>query len=301
MGTRGFLAYRHKGKYYRVYLLNDAHPSQYVRCCMNLIPRDPARLEEWIENTGKALENERQRIRILTAEYPLEHDEASVGTTTNSPANDVFDSDDDDAQKHIWILSDSDRSWTLGATFIEWTYVFDLDDRVFTVNGTVHFRLDNMPPQQISPTGFISMQCLMSYKRVEIPYEYLKTVDSWPPPRFDTIRAELEYNELQPLIVPLSEWGVPNWEVLTVPQKLASSLVKTLIEDYTDELALAHYPSVWHKVGLFCWQVVNTAAPSHLICPPLNSTPKTSSLYAAKVHLGDTAGSEAVLSHFVQD
>ncbi|KAF8712358.1 hypothetical protein RHS03_01212, partial [Rhizoctonia solani] len=269
MGTRGFLAYRHKGKYYRVYLHDDAHPSLPYVLPVDLFGLTKGGGAEWIDKITKALEDKEKRIRLLTGNpFPFKDED-----------NSDEESGRDEASKDRSILGDSDRSWTLGAAFIEWTYVFDFDDRVFTVNGAVNFRFDNMPPRKRRPHGFSLTDYLESFARVKIPEKHIKILKPWPPPRFDTIQAESQYRQLEPRTVPLSEWGCPSWDTLTTSQHLASSLVKTLVQDYSDELALAHYPSVWHKIGLFCWQVANAAAPSHLICPPLDATPKSSSLY----------------------
>ncbi|QRW24037.1 CHD5 domain protein [Rhizoctonia solani] len=269
MGTRGFLAYRHKGKYYRLYLHDDAHPSLPYVLPVDLFGLTKGGGAEWIDKITKALEDKEKRIRLLTGNpFPFKDEDNSDEETGR-----------DEASKDRSILGDSDRSWTLGAAFIEWTYVFDFDDRVFTVNGAVNFRFDNMPPRKRRPHGFSLTDYLESFARVKIPEKHIKILKPWPPPRFDTIQAESQYRQLEPRTVPLSEWGCPSWDTLTTSQHLASSLVKTLVHDYSDELALAHYPSVWHKIGLFCWQVANAAAPSHLICPPLDATPKSSSLY----------------------
>ncbi|CAE6355311.1 unnamed protein product [Rhizoctonia solani] len=154
-------------------------------------------------------------------------------------------------------------------------YVIDLDNRVFTVNGVIHFKLDNLPSNDKLCDLF------MRPERFELPAELaiVKSVDLWPPPRFDTAQAKRTYDQLRPLVVTLPDWGIPAWDTLTVSHHLSATLVETLVDDYTDDLALTHFPSVWHKVGLFCWQVANAAAPSHLSCPPLDVTPKSSSLY----------------------
>ncbi|KAF8750892.1 hypothetical protein RHS01_09037 [Rhizoctonia solani] len=276
MGTRGFLAYRHKGN-----IIVYTSTMTLIQACMRdtaqvpyVLPVDLFGLTkgggaEWIDKITKALEDKEKRIRLLTGNpFPFKDEDNSDEETGR-----------DEASKDRSILGDSDRSWTLGAAFIEWTYVFDFDDRVFTVNGAVNFRFDNMPPRKRRPHGFSLTDYLESFVRVKIPEKHIKILKPWPPPRFDTIQAESQYRQLEPRTVPLSEWGCPSWDILTTSQHLASSLVKTLVHDYSDELALAHYPSVWHKIGLFCWQVANAAAPSHLICPPLDATPKSSSLY----------------------
>ncbi|KAG8704279.1 hypothetical protein FRC11_010055, partial [Ceratobasidium sp. 423] len=170
-------------------------------------------------------------------------------------------------------------NWTIGYAFIGWTYVIDFDNLVFTVNGAIHFPFDNMPPLGSSDNEPGWVEYLESYERIEIPAKYLTTVDLWPTPSFDVTQAQQQYNELRPTIVSLPEWGTPTWDSLSVSQHLGTSIVKTLVDDYSDELALAQYSSVWHKIGLFCWRVTNAAAPSHLIFPPLSAAPESRVVY----------------------
>ncbi|KAG8728291.1 hypothetical protein FRC11_011422, partial [Ceratobasidium sp. 423] len=210
------------------------------------IPRDPERLKEYIEKTTNVLQVEQQRAKLFCWEDHV------VCTGSN---------------------------WTLGDTFIEWTYVIDFDNLVFTVNGAVHFPFDNMPPLDSSDSELGLVEYLESCERIEIPAKYLTTVDLRPAPNFNVTQAQQQYDEFRPTIVSLSGWGTPTWDSLSVSQRLGTSIVKTLVDDYSDELALAQYSSVWHKIGLFCWQVANAAAPSHLICPPIDATPQNSVLY----------------------
>ena len=58
---------------------------------------------------------------------------------------------------------------------VGWTYIYDLDDLVFTVDGSVHFRLDNVPR---GPNGILRYLywngCGGSVCRApSTPYEYL--------------------------------------------------------------------------------------------------------------------------------
>ncbi|KAL5633627.1 hypothetical protein ACGC1H_003941 [Rhizoctonia solani] len=246
MGTRGYFAYRYQGKYYRMYVHCDAYPSGYGRGVANEIPRNPEQLEKYIKKTTQILQMKKERAKLFFGQ------EAVVSTGCD---------------------------WTLGDTFIEWTYVIDFDNRVCTVNGAVHFPFDNMPPLHSSDSELGFAEYLESYERIEIPAKYLKTIDLWPAPRFDVAQVHQQYHQLEPLIAKFPEWTGLTWDTLSVSQCLATLIVKTLVHDYSDELALTHYSNVWHKIGLFCWQVANAAAPSHLICPSLDSTPKNSVLY----------------------
>ncbi|KAG8695974.1 hypothetical protein FRC11_001064, partial [Ceratobasidium sp. 423] len=141
------------------------------------------------------------------------------------------------------------------------------------------FPFDNIPPLDSSDSELGLVEYLESYEKIEIPAEYPTTADLWPAPSFDVTQAQQQYDEFRPIMVSLSGWGTPTRDSLSVSQRLGTSIVKTLVDDYSGELALAQYSSVWHKIGLFCWQVANAAAPSHLIFPPLNATPQNDVLY----------------------
>ncbi|CAE6379006.1 unnamed protein product [Rhizoctonia solani] len=245
MGACGFIAYRHKGRYYRVYMEDYSEPDECMMDFISAIPRDTIKLEGcWIEKTRKALEDKHQWDQLF--HVPMRAD-------------------------GVQVFSVSDSSWILGSRNNRWVYVIDLDNRVFTVNGAVHFRLENLPDNL--------NDYLWREDRHDLPAHLLKPIKIWPPPRFDTAQAQQTYDQLCPLVIPLSEWGAPTWDTLTVAQTLSASLVETLVDDYTDDLALNHFSSVWHKVGLFCWQVANAAAPCHLTCPALDATPSPTSLH----------------------
>ncbi|KEP46020.1 putative CHD5 domain protein [Rhizoctonia solani 123E] len=242
----GYFAYRYKGIYYRTPIYDGARPGVYGSAIVRKFPQDPKALKEYITQTTQMLQDQPQRAQLF------EGNQCEVGTC---------------------------RNWTLGSLSIDWTYVIDFDNCVLTVNGAVHFPFDKIPPLDGSESDPGFVEYLESDDRIEIPAKYLKTIDLWPAPRFDVTKARRQYSRIRPLTVALVEWGAPTWDSLSVSHHLAASIVKTLIHDYSDELALTHYSNVWHKIGLFCWQVANAAAPSHLICPPLDANPLNSVHY----------------------
>ncbi|CUA73507.1 Bifunctional uridylyltransferase/uridylyl-removing enzyme [Rhizoctonia solani] len=243
MGTRGYEAYRYKGKYYRHYIRCNAYPEDSGCSSLDSIPRNPKSLEKWIQAMSKK----------------LLHEEARGD----------YDSDDD-------IRTDSD--WTLCMGDVRWTYVIDLDNRVFTVNGILHFKFNNLPPLKRSGSklGFVDYFS-ESYEAPypEIPAEYLASppLDFWSEMTFDAERGKQEYPALQLTLAALSEWNAPTWDTLSAAQHLSINLIKTLVYDYSDELALCWYSGIWTKLGVFCWKVANAAATSHLICPPTGTQP----------------------------
>ncbi|EUC54785.1 CHD5 domain protein, putative [Rhizoctonia solani AG-3 Rhs1AP] len=248
MGTRGYMAYRYKGKYYRQFIRGDAYPEFHGCSLMQSIPRKPALLEKWITKLSNVLLDKKALDEFFEWE---EYD-----VCTNS-------------------------SWTLADSYFEWTYVIDLDNRAFTVNGALHFKFDNLPPMRASGSkfGFADYFEETMEPLPEVPSEYLTSIDIWPKFKFDAEKDQQDYSALQPTVATLSEWNAPTWDTLSVTQHLSVSLIKTLVYDYSDELALCQYPSIWAKLGAFCWDVANAAATSHLLCPPTDASPQSDTTY----------------------
>ncbi|EUC54779.1 CHD5 domain protein, putative [Rhizoctonia solani AG-3 Rhs1AP] len=239
MGTPGYSAYRYKGKYHREYLSHSAYPTGYGSDILACIPRNPVALEKWI------------------AKVTSELDEESDGDMC------------------------TDASWTLGDDDVQWIYVIDFDNRVFTVNGILHFKFDNLPRVQASSLrpGFAEyLEGPEDSPEPKIPEEHLTSLTFWPQFTFDAEKDQQEYSALQPTVATLSEWNAPTWDTLSVSQHLSVSLIKTLVYDYSGELALCYYSCLWDKLGVFCWKVANAAATSHLLCPPVDTSPQTNTI-----------------------
>lgn len=100
-----------------------------------------------------------------------------------------------------------------------------------------------------------------------IPDEYLTTVSRWPVD-FNIKQARKVYHALQPVVTPLAEWGAPTWDTLMLPQRLSSLLIETILSDHSHELSRWDLPSFQSQANVVCWQIVYSAAPSHLQCPP---------------------------------
>ncbi|CUA77003.1 hypothetical protein RSOLAG22IIIB_12468 [Rhizoctonia solani] len=241
MGTRGYTAYRYKGKYYRKYIKTAAYPKSCGLGFLWSIPRKPEALKNWKNELSKKL---------------LKREEEACYESSKLDGENIC----------------TDSNWTLGAAHIQWTYVIDLDNHVFTVNGLLHFKLDNLPPLKRSGSEleFVDYFCEdpNGGSLPKIPEEHLTSLEFWPQPTFDAEKAQQEYTILQLRIAALSEWNAPKWGTLSVAQHLSISLIKTLIEDYSDELALCYYSATWTKLSVFRWNVANAAATSHLLCPP---------------------------------
>ncbi|KEP48712.1 F-box protein [Rhizoctonia solani 123E] len=145
-----------------------------------------------------------------------------------------------------------DNKWTFPTGMIEFTYVFDLDNMVFTFNGTTHFRLDNMPP---------TLDCLE--EKVGIPTEYLRDkVDLWPIPDFDIEEQRHKYEALQPIIVPAKEWGAPTWDELSVSHQFSIALTHQWLSHTSDFFKHAYVPAVRNEAGQFGWDVLCASVPA---------------------------------------
>ncbi|KAF8596865.1 hypothetical protein BDV93DRAFT_548152 [Ceratobasidium sp. AG-I] len=192
----------------------------------DLIPRNTEAREEWVSQTIKYLEGKPNFRR------------RSGGIE--------------------WLLPDEDIT--------EWTYIIDLDDHAFTVNGLTHFDLDNMPPE------------LSKYfdendgeTSNDVPEQYLTSVSRWPAPSFNAKQVRKVYYASQPTTTLLEEWGAPTWDTLSPPQHLSSFLIKTIVSDHAYELSGRDMPSFEQGNNIVCWQIVYAAAPSHLQSPPIDA------------------------------
>ncbi|CAE6500000.1 unnamed protein product [Rhizoctonia solani] len=235
MGTSGYFAYRYRGKYYRRYLSCDAYPSGYGQHFADAIPRDPSILEEWIADRIRILENAK-----ISNEEVVHPDLSEDGS---------FSDLNDDA---LGYELREDLEWTLAGNEVEYTYVIDLDNRAFTINGTTHLKLDNMPP---SDPG------LRRYRK--LPSQYLNTtVNFWPSPAFNIEERQKLYESVNPIVTPAVEWGAHTWDRLSISQRLSVDLTHHLISKTSGEMASAHIPSIREKTGRFCWDILCAATSS---------------------------------------
>ncbi|KAG9085033.1 hypothetical protein FRC06_003766 [Ceratobasidium sp. 370] len=272
-GTRGYIAYLYKGRYYATYIYYDAYPDGLGDWFAAKIPRDDAEREAWIEALAEQIEQEMAWRR--------KHDIAD---------DEVLEADyvEDGPEKYEFIALHQDRplifqeiiegtQWKLLPRSCEeqYTYVIDLDSRAFTVNALVHFRLDNMPPR--TPCSYFwriydhSSNDGDAFRPIfahppSTPIEYIATVARWPPPNFDVSQAHEEYAKLSPIILATKEWGAPTWTSLTVAQQLSADLVQTVLLDNAGTLS---NPDMHERYsfGVCCWQLLSAAAPYHLKLP----------------------------------
>ncbi|CAE6536857.1 unnamed protein product [Rhizoctonia solani] len=246
MGTSGYFAYRYKRNYYRRYLSCDAYPAGHGQRFADAIPRDPSILGEWIANRIQILENAK-----------ISHDEV---VHPDLPEADCS-SDLDDGALGYELCKDAD--WTFVGGDIEYTYVIDLDNLVFTVNGRAHLKLDNMPPSEPGLAPYFDEY----EERIEVPPQYLSTVvDLWPAPGFDIEERQRQYEALSPIVVPAAEWGALPWDRLSFSQRFSIDLTHHLLSKTSHDTVNAYGLKFQKKTGEFCWNILCAATSSVPLC-----------------------------------
>ncbi|KAG8723515.1 hypothetical protein FRC09_003006 [Ceratobasidium sp. 395] len=271
MGTRGVKAYLYKKRYYRTYIPCSSHPDIFGDKFASQIPREETQRLAWISSLIERIEQEvcwRNEHGILDEEsIDLEYkysDDDDGFTTLHEGRTVIFQ---DIHGMDYGMVPDEDYD-------TEWSYAIDLDNQAFTINGLMHFRLDNMPPGSInryfwripSPI-YPGSNCIPTFAHPpSTPVEHIATVSRWPHPDFDVARTHEEYKTLAPRLVSLEEWGAPTWTNLTTAQQLSKNLVRIILRDSAERLS---NPDVVKKRRSFCiclWQLLSAAAPSHLCC-----------------------------------
>ncbi|QRV88387.1 hypothetical protein RhiJN_16405 [Ceratobasidium sp. AG-Ba] len=113
----------------------------------------------------------------------------------------------------------------------EWTYVIDLDNRAFTVNGFMHFNLDNMPLGSLNSHFEWVTQKNSTYRIPKFvhpprtPIEHIATVARWPASNLDFSAIHNEYSRVAPNVLSIQDWGAPTWTTLSTAQQLSADLV----------------------------------------------------------------------------
>ncbi|KAH7337835.1 hypothetical protein B0J17DRAFT_718603 [Rhizoctonia solani] len=242
--TQGYFAYRYNKKYYRRFLDSHAEPSSSGQGFADTIPRDPSAFKEWVPSTIMMLENTKTGNEMV-----LHWDLYSY---------DPRDNPHDDWRFELL----HDLNWTFVDDDIQYTYVIDLDNFVFTVNATTHLKLEDMPP---SDPGFKAY--FAPFNRVEIPPRHLTTaVKLWTAPLFDTAERQRQYEALHPSVTPAEEWGVLPAASLSFPQRVSIALTYHIIDQTSSDMVYAYVPSVRKEAGLVCWDVLCAATSSIPLC-----------------------------------
>lgn len=151
-----------------------------------------------------------------------------------------------------------DLDWTYVGGGIEYTYIIDLDNRVFTVNGLTHLKLDDMPPSEPGLKAYFEDENM-----TEIPAQHLTTkVNLWLAPNFDAAERQERYEALHPIVTPAQEWGIRSWDELSFPERVTIDLTHHLLDKTSREMDFAYVSGVRKKIGIFCWNILCAATTS---------------------------------------
>ncbi|CUA71670.1 hypothetical protein RSOLAG22IIIB_04716 [Rhizoctonia solani] len=225
MGTRGYFAYRYNRVYYRQYAPRDSYPDGRGQSFLDLVPRNPSVLQAWIANTIDMLEN-----------------------------TETVERDDFEECEYYQEIRENDWVFLIGLG-IDWTYVIDLDNFAFTVNGRDHWRLDRLPRDLTDYYGGAGLEH-------DIPDEFLcPEVDLWPAPNFDVEERQRRYEALQSVVIPASEWGAPTWDELSISQHFSIDITHHLLQETSAILSYAYMPHIESRVGKFCWDMLCASIP----------------------------------------
>ncbi|QRV88443.1 hypothetical protein RhiJN_16461 [Ceratobasidium sp. AG-Ba] len=280
MVTTGYIAFRYNGLFYRGYVPGDAYPHSLGQYLATRIPRDPAIRERWIYYVKKRLDARVGARRggdtqddwdSSDDEFGGPQDEESGGSSDeergavdespNIASGDLWDESwGDDYEKPGFSEIVKDNLWLTFDFDCDNTFVFDLDHRAFTMDGTAHFNMDNMPPPETNIADYY-------YDYDTTPLEYRATVSYWPKPALHIDTISRDYDRHTPLIVALADWDAPTWDSLSVSQSLAIDMAKSIVLDFKKILANPSLMINFDKVIILCWRVICAAAPAHLFCP----------------------------------
>ncbi|CUA71664.1 hypothetical protein RSOLAG22IIIB_04710 [Rhizoctonia solani] len=233
MDKKGYFAYRYTRKYYRQHLRSHAHPDGgHGQRLIDTVPRDPSNFKDWVAGRIVMLENAK------TIEVEVVYPDDGVGA-------------DDLGFNVIY-----DLPWMFTSYGIDWTYVIDLDNLVFTINGKVHLRLDNIPPD----LGGYSFW--KGSNRSILRDHICQKVDLWPAPNFDTKECQQKYEALQPIVIPATEWGAPTWDEMTVSQRFSIEMTHYFLLKTSREFTYAYAPYIRPLIGKFCWNMLCASIPA---------------------------------------
>ncbi|KAG8795337.1 hypothetical protein FRC12_015771 [Ceratobasidium sp. 428] len=272
MGTSGVKAYLYKKRYFTTYIPNSSHPHTFGDWFARQIPREEHDRLVWITSLIEQIEEEVRwrNERGIPDEERLDlkylWGKVENGFTVLYEGRPMVFQEIKGIEEGM-VPDDFDN---------EWSYVIDLDNRAFTINGRMHFRLDNMPPGSIDRYFWRvpnpenpGYTCIPTFAHPpSTPAEYIATVSRWPFPNFDISRTHNEYKTLGSVLLSIEEWGAPTWTSLTAAQQLSENLVQTLLRDSAETLSNPDLARKRPTFGVCLWQLFSAAAPSHLCCPP---------------------------------
>lgn len=142
MGTRGYRVTRFRGRYYRFYSWCNSFPSNLGKRIVSEIPLAPEAYRQWLaERRKEALEWHVAVERFLCRERAYYED-------NDEDTNELDDSQDTTENEHPWGVATGtlpDFNPPFNDLYIEWVYIIDLDNEVFTINNSAHLHLNRIP------------------------------------------------------------------------------------------------------------------------------------------------------------
>ncbi|EFR02600.1 hypothetical protein MGYG_05597 [Nannizzia gypsea CBS 118893] len=142
MGTRGYRVVRYRGRYFVYYNHLDSYPEHFGKQVVSKVPVDRKEYEEWLQQERATYE---RRLVELEEHLCITEEQAQIlvgdGTGHEDGAPGVG--------SRLRILDTELLTCHFGEAsndlFIEWVYIIDLDQQIFSVNNEVYFRLWNIP------------------------------------------------------------------------------------------------------------------------------------------------------------
>ncbi|KAF8595801.1 hypothetical protein BDV93DRAFT_563975 [Ceratobasidium sp. AG-I] len=250
MGEAAIVGYFYKGRFYQIRVYkNEEGPTEIGQVFAKQIPDNLEERATWIE---------KKKLRLDSMD-PYD----GVGQDVNG----------------TYALTSEINCLIPSSGYLTWSYLIDLDNNVFTINGTIHFSLYTIPlqtwPKYLDYHRSYG-NCHGGYPRRSVlrpdtPAEYIGSVSRWAEPELDYAKVAQDYASLAALQTSPAEWGVPGWDTLSVSQNLSAKLVQTVLFDYPDIFSNPDVAGARRFVNLCCWQLVSAAAPSLLHCPPMST------------------------------
>ncbi|KAF8761187.1 Cytosol aminopeptidase family, catalytic domain [Rhizoctonia solani] len=275
---RGFItgiwAYRYNGHFFRNRLPKCASIYDAGQMLADKIPRDETERERWIQQTIMLIENE----LLWRAEHGIPTSEQVFATPCGT-----------DAGSHLWkipidisldhlvddrtevafmdIIPDYKLDWMYPTRYrTRLTYVIDLEDRAFTINGILHFPFLNMPQSIAECVTMHSQIRRNAYFNMNLrgAISYSMSIRRWPRSFCTPSEGLLDlYDLLSPTVMGLEQWRTRSWEELNASESLSVHLAATILRDQATQI---QNPDFFHNndrrmFAYYQWQLITAAAP----------------------------------------
>ncbi|EGE00534.1 hypothetical protein TESG_07862 [Trichophyton tonsurans CBS 112818] len=137
MGTRGYRIVRYRGRYWIYYNHYDSYPEHFGTRIVAEVPVDRKEYEAWLQQERASYE---RRLVKIEEHYCIADERVHI-----------LKNEKGDAKSEPWMnirdleVLPSHFGDAANTVFIEWVYLIDLDEQVFSVNNRVFFNLWNIP------------------------------------------------------------------------------------------------------------------------------------------------------------